>query len=141
MSKLLKRAKVNRKIVADNYALINTDDAYLDSCCYNIQQTIELTLKFLIEINGGAYVENHDIRAQLNKLSKLSISVPKELELRNMAVTLNSWEAESRYLDSFTAVIADLDDAIDIADSLISFADNSVQQMHLNKMTIFPKSK
>ncbi|MCM1287326.1 MAG: HEPN domain-containing protein [Clostridium sp.] len=138
MSKLLNRAKVNRKIVADNYALINTDDAYLDSCCYNIQQAIELTLKFLVEMNGDVYVENHDIRAQLNKLSKLPVKLPRENELRNMAVTLNSWEAESRYLDSFTAVIADLDAAIEIADALIAFADNSVKQASLSKMEIFP---
>lgn len=137
MSKLLSRAKVNMVNVRNNYKMIPVDDAYLDNCCYNIQQAIELTLKFIVEIYGGKYAENHDIRAQLNKLSKLSVHVPMENELRNMAVTLNSWEAESRYMDSFTAILADLDDAIKIADELIKFAEKQMEQDSLKEMNQF----
>lgn len=60
-----------------------------------------MTLKFLIEIHGEAYVANHDIRAQMNKLCRMGVDIPYYTELSNLASTLNSWEAESRYKDSF----------------------------------------
>ena len=34
-------------------ALIADDDSHLEECCFNLQQGIELALKYLIEINGG----------------------------------------------------------------------------------------
>lgn len=41
MSKLLARAKVDLKNANDDYKRMGTDDAYVDDCCYNLQQAIE----------------------------------------------------------------------------------------------------
>ncbi|MCM1172517.1 MAG: HEPN domain-containing protein [Clostridium sp.] len=139
MSKLLNRAKVNRKIVADNYKLISTDDAYLDSCCFNVQQAIEQALKFLIEIYGGVHTEDYDAYVQLNKLLESPVNIPRVSELHNLANTLNNWKMEAWYSESFTASIEDLDKAISIADDIIAFADNSIQQLPLSKMERFPE--
>ena len=128
MSKLLNRAKVKMNNALNDYNLISNDDAYLDDCCYNLQQAIEMTLKFLVELQGSAYVMNHDILAQLNTLRRLEINIPYYDELRHMAVTLNSWEAESRYKDNFCAVMEDIDAAILYAKELISFADSKIKQ-------------
>lgn len=122
MSKLLNRAKVKLHNALRDYDEIAQDDAYLDDCCYNLQQAIEMSLKFIVEMHGEAYVLNHDIRAQLNKLDNLGVNIPHHSELRNMAVTLNSWEAESRYKDSFLAAIEDIDAAKTYAIDLIRYA-------------------
>lgn len=66
MSKLLRRAKTKYNNAQNSFSRIAEDDAYADDCYYNLQQCIEFTLKYLIEVNGKRYVENHDIRAQLN---------------------------------------------------------------------------
>lgn len=128
MSKLLKRAKVKLHNAQNNYHQIAIDDAYLDDCCYNLQQSIEMTLKYIVEMYGESYTANHDIRAQLNKLKKLCTDLPHSAELSMMAVTLNSWEAESRYKDSFFSTIDEINMAMQYAEDLISFAENLVKE-------------
>ena len=129
MSKLLARAKVKRANAENDYILIPDDDAYLDDCCYNLQQAIEFTLKYIVELNGCNYMETHDLRPQLNKLKSLGVSVPCADRIRHMASTLNSWEAESRYNDEFTSLIEDVDEARELADELIAYADSLVQEV------------
>ena len=126
MSKLLARAKAKRANVINNYQQMSLDDAYIDECCYNLQQGIEFCLKYVVEMLGESYVETHDIRAQLNMLKKLNVEIPCEKELRMLASTLNSWEAETRYNDNFVALIEDIDDAIIILDKLISYSEGLV---------------
>ena len=126
MSKLLARAKVKRENAENDYYRIAEDDAYLDDCCYNLQQSIEFALKYIIELNGVDYVEKHDLRVHLNRLRELGVELPFSQKIRQMASTLNSWEAESRYNDEFTSLIEDVDDARELADEIISYADSLV---------------
>lgn len=126
MSKLLARAKA-KKFSADNsYNYISVDDAYIDECCFNLQQAIEFCLKYLVEISGEKYIENHDIRAQMNILKRLEKYIPCEEQLRQMASTLNSWAVETRYNDNFVALIEDIEDAKVIAEELIIYCDKQV---------------
>lgn len=141
MSKLLRRAKVMLDHANGDYKKIGTDDAYLDSCCYSLQQCIEFTLKYLVEINGEAYVENHDVRAQLNKLDKLNVQVPFITEIRNMASTLNGWEAETRYKDDFLAVMSDVDSAFVYAKELIKFAETFAANAQMQRLSSFPNKR
>lgn len=126
MSKLLARAKA-KKFSADNsYNFMSVDDAYIDECCFNLQQAIEFSLKYLVEMSGEDYIENHDIRAQMNKLKSIDKYIPCENKLRQMASTLNSWQVESRYNDNFVALLDDINDAREIADELIDYCDKLV---------------
>ena len=126
MSKLLARAKA-KKFSADNsYNFMSIDDAYIDECCFNLQQAIEFTLKYLVEMSGENYIENHDIRAQMNKLKNLDQFIPCENKLRQMASTINTWAVETRYNDNFVALLDDINDARIIADELIEYCDKLV---------------
>lgn len=121
MSKLYPRALVKYENAMNSYKKLGVDDAYVDDCCYNLQQTLELLLKYMVEMRGNRYAENHDVRAQLNKLSSAGIALPCFDKIRNMASTINSWEAESRYLDSFVATIEDIDDVRNIVEELLEY--------------------
>ena len=137
MSKLLRRAKTKLSGAHHSYRHIAEDDAFADDCCYNLQQCIEFTLKYIVEMNGKKYVENHDIRAQLNILKKLGVTLPKEKELRLYSATLNSWEAESRYNDNFVSLEDDIKDMFEIAEELVKYADSLAIQEDLQKMDAF----
>lgn len=126
MSKLLSRAKVALENAEHNYKLVHEDDCFLDACCYNLQQSIEFSLKFLVEMTGQKYAENHDIRANINILNRVDYHISYETEIRNMASTLYSWETESRYKDSFVAVIADVEDAFVYAKAVLEEAKSMI---------------
>lgn len=128
MSKLLARAKVKLVNAENDYYKLSNDDAYVDDCCYNLQQTIEYCLKYIVEMNGENYVENHDVRAQLNKLNSLDVKLPFSDGIRKMASTINSWETESRYNDDFTALKEDIDDAKKLANEMVEYCDSLVKE-------------
>lgn len=128
MSKLLERAKNNLATARFCYEQAKINDSFLDNCCFDIQQCIEFTLKYIVELSGVSYAKNHDIRAQLNILRELNLQIPREKDLRNMASTINSWEAESRYNDDFCALVEDIEDTFIIADEIIAYAENLVQE-------------
>ncbi len=129
MSKLLARAKVKRVNAEHSYHSLALDDAYLDDCCYHLEQSIELGLKYLVEMQGEDYVENHDLRAQLNKLKSLGCELPFAEGIRRMAATLNSWEAESRYNDDFTALMEDVEEARALADQVLAYCESLVEEL------------
>lgn len=131
MSKLLARAKAKRSSAENSYNNMSIDDAYIDECCFNLQQAIEFSLKYLVEMAGEHYIENHDIRAQMNKLKKLDKFIPCEEKLRLMASTINSWEVDTRYNDNFVALLEDINEAKFIVDELIEYCEQQVKAVEL----------
>lgn len=90
--------------------------------------SIKFTLKYIVGLSGVSYAKNYDIRARLNILRELNLQIPREKDLRNMASTINSWEAESRYNDDFCALVEDIEDTFIIADEIIAYAETPVQE-------------
>lgn len=140
MSKLLSRSKIALEHARSDYSKIDTNDCYLDSCCFNLQQCIEFLLKGIVEMNGLQYAENHDIRANLNILNRIGVEIPCEKDLRLMASTLYSWETESRYKDSFIAAIKDIEDIFEIATKLSEYIYSQITTLDVHEID-FPDSK
>jgi len=140
MSKLLSRSKISLEHARTDYLKIDSNDCYLDSCCFHLQQAIEFLLKGIVEMNGERYAENHDIRANLNILNRINVAIPCEKELRNMASTLYSWETESRYKESFIAAIKDIDEVFNIADKLTEYTYSQVKKIEVEEVP-FPSEK
>jgi len=141
MSKLYKRAKVQYFLAEECFIHMADDDVFIDACCYSLQQAIELSLKFLVEMNGDFYAENHDLRSNLNKLNKLNVSIPMEKELRSMASTLYSWETDPRYNDDFVALLSDVKDARNIARTLITYCDELTSQKPIVPLSDYPDTR
>lgn len=127
MSKLLARAKAKQFSAENSYKYISVDDAYIDECCFNLHQAIEFSLKYLVEMYGERYIENHDIRAQMNKLKSMDKYIPCEKELRQLASTINAWEVETIYNDNFVALIEDINDARVIVNELIAYCEKIIK--------------
>lgn len=140
MSKLLSRSKISLEHAKTDYLKINTNDCYMDSCCFHLQQAIEFLLKGIVEMNGAAYAENHDVRANLNILNRIGVEIPCEKELRVLASTLYSWETESRYKDSFIAATKDIDEVFEIAEKLSNYTFSLINTLTVEEAE-FPDKK
>lgn len=140
MSKLFSRAKISLEHAKSDYEKIYSEDCYLDSCCFNLQQSIEFLLKGIVELNGFQYAENHDIRANLNILNKNSIEILCEKDLRDKASTLYSWETESRYKESFIAAIKDIDELMTCADTLMEYIMQNITACEAEELS-FPDKR
>lgn len=127
MSKLFSIAKINLEHARADYQKLATDDCYLETCCFSLQQSIEFLLKGIVELHGETYAQNHDIRANLNILHRIDVQIPYEKEIRGMANTLYQWETESRYKDSFMAAVADVEEAFIYAQALLECALNNIE--------------
>ena len=140
MSKLLSRSKISLEHAKTDYLKINTNDCYMDSCCFHLQQAIEFLLKGIVEMNGAAYAENHDVRANLNILNRIGVEIPCEKELRVLSSTLYSWETESRYKDSFIAATKDIDEVFEIAEKLSGYTFSLINTLTVEEAE-FPDQK
>lgn len=98
---------------------------------------MEFALKALIELNGEKYVANHDIRAQLNKLQSLGVDVPHKEELRNMALTINSWEVESCYKDSFVAAMDEVEKVMQYTEDIIRYIETFITKDECERINAF----
>ncbi len=133
MSKLISHGKVRLVSARSLYSRSKTEpdmsDYYIDMCCFDYQQSMEFLLKGIVELLGEKYVTNHDLRANLNKISSIQtdnpeiIGILKELGptfdlIRQNASTFNEWETKSRYEETFTAVSKDIELADEICQKL-----------------------
>lgn len=126
MSKLLRRAKARFESAKMQYARINEDDAFLDMCCFDLQQVLEFTLKFIVEISGSRYKVGHNLLLQLADLDRLGIEIPDKQFYLSNATVFNTWETQTRYFDDFTAVISLVDSTIERIPALFTFADSLI---------------
>lgn len=127
MSKLLSRAKVKYSNACIDFSRVNEDDAFLDETCCNLEQCIDMCLKYLLEMNGENLFGTNDVRVLINKLSMCDAKIPYEDRLRSMSNILNDWDIQ---LTCTGAVEPTLDDVIKvkkIAENLIEYCDKIVK--------------
>lgn len=133
MSKLLNRSITKLDIAELAWSRRNMDDTYVDDACFNIQQSMEMTLKYLIELSGNLYPKSHRIESLISVLDGIGASAPQVDAIRNKAALYSAWEAESRYLDDFSALSSDVLEAIPLAKDLIEYA-KSVSRRSVNEV-------
>ena len=79
----------------------DSDELYMRTICYHMEQAIEKLLKYAIELKGSKFPYSHSI-IQLYSLYT-SLDYPAIVDLENMSDTLEKWEAKSRYDFDFYA--------------------------------------
>ena len=129
MSKLFSIAKINLDHAAYDYQRLSEDDCYLGDLTLLPSAGHRPVKKGIVELNGEQYAENHDIRANLNILHRMEISIPYEKELRTIANTLYQWETESRYKAPilFTPLhVADVEEAFVYARALKDYIEERI---------------
>ena len=91
------------------------DEALYDLAAYHAQQAIEKALKFLLvekygEDESARHFRTHKIYDLIGMLETHGYCVSDEL--KEMAITITDWEAESRYNDNLVATTNEIKKAI-----------------------------
>ena len=121
MSSLLLRAesdiKIARLLLSPEGNPTN-DEMITDQAAYHVQQGIEKALKYQSEIMGVEYIKTHNLVGLISNLENNGYFV--EEALKEKAFIISDWEASSRYNDDFIAVKKDIEDAIQLFETLIT---------------------
>lgn len=124
MSNLLSRSKMNLDMSKVAWKKVSYDDVYLSGACYMLQQCIEMGLKYALEINGIGYPRTHNIGSLLEILQEHGISYDELSAFQYNRDTYTSWEATSRYNDSFIASAKLVEETFRICDKMIERLSN-----------------
>lgn len=96
---LFDKAKQNLKVAESIYSTIAiNDEAYLNYVGYHIQQALELSIKYMLEMNGVNYPKTHDID-QLIRLANLNnVDLYLNEYIDDHSEMFSLWEARTRYI-------------------------------------------
>ena len=93
--------------------LVNSSNKFQKhQAAYMTQQSIEKTLKYLIEIKTGTQPWGHDIRKLVNEAKKHVIYVPKRIDEK--AEIYTNWEVVARYYPTRVIYRNTIKSAIDV---------------------------
>ena len=104
MSVLLLNAKTKIKAVdlTIDY-LEDTQFNFSSEICFNIQQILEFTIKYVLEVKCVEYRRSHDIEYLFDLLSSVCELSDVAIQLRNVANKITKWETSSRCDEGFIA--------------------------------------
>ena len=96
---LFDKAKQNLKVAESIYSTIAiNDEAYLNYVGYHIQQALELSIMFMLEMNGVNYPKTHDID-QLIRLANINnVELYLNEYIDDHSEMFSLWEARTRYI-------------------------------------------
>ena len=96
---LFDKAKQNLKVAESIYSTIAiNDEAYLNYVGYHIQQALELSIKYMLEMNGVNYSKTHDID-QLIRLANINnVDLYLNEYIDDHSEMFSLWEARTRYI-------------------------------------------
>ena len=94
---------LNRAITCCNAAMVlknnlSVDDLFVNQIAYLIQQSYELTIKYLLENNGVEYPKTHDIDQLIRLANEQGVELYISDYLDEHSEMISQWESKSRYV-------------------------------------------
>lgn len=88
------------------------DEEMINLVGYHLQQSLELSIKFTLEMNGVEYPSIHRIEdlIKLAKSNKIDLYINEYIKEHD--ALLSSWEANTRYVIGFLIELEKIDKAI-----------------------------
>ncbi len=110
---LLDKAEQNLNVARQLYiTLANDDEAFLNYVGYHLQQSVEMAIKYTLEMNGVNYPKVHDIDQliQLAKQNNVDLSLGEYIDDHSEMFSL--WEARTRYVLNYRLEKRKIDKAL-----------------------------
>lgn len=90
----------------------NDDEEMVNLIGYHLQQSVELSIKYTLEMNGVEYPNVHRIEdlIKIAKDNKVDLHINEYIKEHD--ALLSSWEANTRYIIGYLAELEKIDKAI-----------------------------
>lgn len=89
------------------------DEAYLNYVGYHLQQAVELSIKYQLEMNGIEYSKTHDIDQLIQLAKNYEIDLFLTDYIDDKSEMFSSWEAKTRYIINYKLEKKKVSTAID----------------------------
>lgn len=117
---------------------LSNDEAYLNYVGYHLQQAVELSMKFILELNGIEYKYNHDIEQLIQLANEKNVDLFITDYIYDKAEMFSSWEAKTRYIKNYklernkvATSITEINKYFEIIDKHKElFVDNNIEDDH-----------
>lgn len=106
-------AKIIRSHIKDE------NDIMINMCSYHLQQALELSLKYTLEINGIEYPNTHRIEdlLRIGKINKVDLHINEYINEHD--TMFSSFEANTRYIVEYLVDLDKVDRAINEVESYL----------------------
>ncbi|MDO4198442.1 MAG: HEPN domain-containing protein [Erysipelotrichaceae bacterium] len=90
----------------------NEDEELINLVGYHLQQSVELSIKYTLEINGIKYPNVHRIEDLIKLANDNNINLHINEYIEEHDALLSSWEANTRYIVGYLIELKKVDKAI-----------------------------
>lgn len=88
------------------------DEEMINLVGYHLQQAVELSIKYTLELNGVVYPNVHRIEDLLRIAKSSNVDLHINEYIKEHDALLSSWEANTRYIIGFLVELEKIDKAI-----------------------------
>ncbi|MFA6990199.1 MAG: HEPN domain-containing protein [Candidatus Gastranaerophilaceae bacterium] len=120
----LHRAKSNL-LLGEKGTFGNVDDILIEDFCFNLQQSVEKSLKALLIKNNLEYPKTHSISKIITILINNGVQVPDNII--KTAPQLTAYAVETRYPDDYNEITdTEYKEALEIAQNVYNWVENKI---------------
>lgn len=91
----------------------NENEEMINLVAYHLQQSVELSLKYTLEMNGVSYPNVHRIEDLIRLAKNNNINLHINEYIKEHDALLSSWEANTRYIIGYLVELEKIDKAIE----------------------------
>ncbi len=88
------------------------DEVYLNYVGYHLQQSVELSIKHFLEVNGYEFEYSHDINILIKSAKDNDINWGNDEYIIDHSEMISSWESKTRYIKNYGLETEKIDKAI-----------------------------
>lgn len=133
---LLDKACSNFNLAKDILSKLAHDEYYLNFIAYHLQQSTEVALKRVHEVNGVKFEKTRNIGDLLSILSKMEPPILFPY-LKRWKDTVTLWESQTRYVKNFMLELEDIEEYIPLLERLLDdckemsleYTNNPIEQL------------
>lgn len=109
---LLDKAEVNYNVAVMICNSMNDDEIYLNNIGYNLQQAVELAIKFVLEREGIEYSGVHDIEQLILLADSNNVNLCLDDYVREHSEMFSTWRYNTRYVIGYRIELFKIQHAI-----------------------------